>query len=498
MSTWEYFRNAAMFAAALLFLIEPAFGLDRVEVKRGDAKSDKPLSGRLFVFFSSSDRGEPKNGPNWFRPEPFFGQDVENFKLDETRVIDATVDSFPEPIDRLPGGTYRVQAVLHQDLDCPFPGSGVGNPYSRVETIEVKPGAGTLQLLLDQIVEEPKFAETAWRKEIVVRSELLSKFQRREVIERAAVILPADYDEHPERRYPVIYSIPGFGGSHRDALRLDTPPPVDESGVAFIRVMLSGRCLWGHHVFANSLTNGPRGDALVQELIPEIDRRFRTVAASTGRFVTGHSSGGWSSLWLQVSYPDTFGGVWSTGPDPVDFRDYQQVNLYASPPQNMYRDAKGDRLPIARQQGKPVLWYDDFTRMDDVLKRGGQLRSFEAVFSALDERGEPKKMYDRKSGEVQPAVVEAWKTYDIRLKLENWPTLEPKLRGKLHIVMGDIDTFYLDGAVKQLAATLKSLGSDAQVEIVPDADHSSVLTPALRQRMRQEMAAQYLKHHPMK
>ena len=68
----------------------------------------------------------------------------------------------------------------------------------------------------------------------------------------------------------------------------------------------------GHSVYANSAVNGPRGDALVEELIPYVDAHFRTVAAPTARFVTGHSSGGWSSLWLQVSYPDTFGGVWSS------------------------------------------------------------------------------------------------------------------------------------------------------------------------------------------
>jgi pimeloyl-ACP methyl ester carboxylesterase len=310
------------------------------------------------------------------------------------------------------------------------------------------------------------------------------------------VVLPAAYLRQPERRFPVIYSIPGFGGSHREALRYPTPPEAAAGEVDFIRVMLDGNCSWGHHVFADSATNGPRGEALVSELIPHIDATFRTVAAPTARFVTGHSSGGWSSLWLQVNYPDTFGGVWSTSPDPVDFRDYQQVNLYADPPQSLYTDEQGNRRPIARRGNVPVLWYDSFAKMDDVLGRGGQLRSFEAVFSPLDGQNLPRKLWDRTTGRIDPEVAQAWRKYDIRLQLEdNWQTLEPKLRGKLHVTSGALDTFYLEGAVDLLAASLSRLGSDAQVHIVPGKDHGNLLTPELYRQIRREMSDAFLRHH---
>jgi hypothetical protein len=78
-------------------------------------------------------------------------------------------------------------------------------------------------------------------------------------------------------------------------------------------------------------------------LIPEFDKQFRSVAAPTARFLTGHSSGGWSSLWLQVAYPEQFDGVWSTSPDPVDFRDFQRIDL-TKPGENMFVDAKGERV----------------------------------------------------------------------------------------------------------------------------------------------------------
>jgi pimeloyl-ACP methyl ester carboxylesterase len=227
-------------------------------------------------------------------------------------------------------------------------------------------------------------------------------------------------------------------------------------------------------------------------MIPEIDRRFRTVAKPGGRFVAGHSSGGWSSLWLQVTYPDVFGGVWSTSPDPVDFRDFQRIELYADPPQNMFRDPQGARRPIARHGETPTLWFDTFSKMDDVLGRGGQLRSFEAVFSPLDADGQPRRLWDRATGQIDPEVAKAWRAYDIRLKLEqNWNELEAKLRGKLHIRTGSLDTYYLEGAVVRLAETLKRLGSEAQITIVPGADHNTVLGGESFRQSRREMSEVY-------
>jgi pimeloyl-ACP methyl ester carboxylesterase len=220
------------------------------------------------------------------------------------------------------------------------------------------------------------------------------------------------------------------------------------------------------------------------------------VADPRARLLTGHSSGGWSSLWLQVTYPDVFGGTWSTSPDPVDFRDFQRIDLYAAG-ENMFRDRKGERRPIARMGKIPALWYDDFTRMDDVIGWGGQLGSFEAVFSPLDPDGRPRKLWDRSTGAVDPAVARAWEAYDIRLVLErNWPTLGPKLKGKLRVITGDVDTFYLEGAVKLLKESLDRLGSDAKVEIIPNRDHSTLLDPALATRLDREMLAKVARWMP--
>lgn len=157
----------------------------------------------------------------------------------------------------------------------------------------------------------------------------------------AGVVLPKSFAEKPEQKYPVVYEIPGFGGDHHAAFFAESR---GLAGIDTIYVMLDPDCRTGHHVFADSANNGPYGQALIDELIPHIEMKFRALARPSARFLTGHSSGGWSSLWLQVVYPDFFGGVWSTAPDPVDFRDFQKINLYAAGT-NMFTDEKGHAGP---------------------------------------------------------------------------------------------------------------------------------------------------------
>jgi S-formylglutathione hydrolase FrmB len=262
----------------------------------------------------------------------------------------------------------------------------------------------------------------------------------------------------------------------------------------FIVVHLDANCPTGHSVFADSDNNGPWGKALTTELIPEIDKSFRTIADSRARLLTGHSSGGWSTLWLQVTYPDVFGGTWSTAPDPVDFRDFQQIDIY-KPGNNMFVAEDGTNRPLARRQGSVAILYKDFVAMERPI-RGEQIGSFEAVFSPRGKDGQPMPLFSRDTGAIDPEVARAWQRYDIgKVLRENWNQLAPKLSGKIHVYMGDSDTFYLEGATKLLSQDLKALNSDAVVEFFPG-DHGSFMTRDLRSRIDREMCRQILKHFP--
>ncbi len=318
---------------------------------------------------------------------------------------------------------------------------------------------------------ERPFKETERAKLVEMVSPSLSRFHGREVRIRAGVVLPVGWKDDPSVRWPVVYDVPGFGGDHRFAIWFARGMPADHAVNKVMLVIPDPNCYRGHSVFADSDNNGPWGKALVEELIPRIEAKFHGARSGKHRYVTGVSSGGWSALWLQITYPDSFNGCWAHAPDPVDFRDFQRIDLY-KPGINMYTDETGGRRPIARRNEKVLLYYDDFVHLEDVVGPGGQIHSFEACFSPKGSDGNPRPLFDHKTGRVDTKVARTWERYDIRLALErNWPTLAPKLAGKLHIFAGGKDSFYLDGAVRLLKQSLEKLGSDAEVVISPKMGH---------------------------
>jgi S-formylglutathione hydrolase FrmB len=417
-------------------------------------------------------------------------RDVRDWKPGEKLVLGSDALAYPEPLAKLEKGKYWVLAVMDLDQGHRSFGNAPGNLYSKPIQLELDPGSSEpAKLLLDQVAKKRPYPESERVKLVEIDSRLLSEFHKRPVNMRAAVALPKSYATSPDKRYPVIYQIPGFGGDHRGAFGAVSSNATDVAGVEALYVVLDPSCRNGHHVFADSANNGPYGAALIQELIPAIEAKFRALGTPASRLLTGHSSGGWSSLWLQVTYPNFFGGVWSTAPDPVDFRDFQQINIY-KPGNNMFVDEKGNQRPLARMRGKAVLFYRPFSDMEDIIGHGGQLPSFEAVFSPRGTDGQPRKLWDRATGAIDPETAKVWEKYDIRLVLEcNWKALAPKLAGKLHVYMGTEDTFYLNGATALLKESLRNLGSDAVVELFPDKDHGTLMDKAMRERIAKEMAA---------
>jgi S-formylglutathione hydrolase FrmB len=448
----------------------PAAGSLRVKFLA--ARQPEAYAGRVYVVLAKESRGEPRQQMgSWFGGPQVFAHEVTGVEPGGSVAVDAAWLGFPSSYADTPDGEYTVQAVARRSLDSPNPGRGDGDLYSTPQRVRWARGEpGVIDLLLTEEAHEPPLVETDRVKVVDLKSPCLSAFYGREVHNRAAVLLPKGWEDSQAKRYPTIYFISGFGGTHRDVRMVQRLIPTEHAGDALI-VVPDPSCALGHSVFADSASNGPRGKALIEELIPEVEGRFHGAGDGSRRYVTGISSGGWSSLWLQVAYPDAFAGCWSHSPDPVDFRDFQRINLYA-PGANMYRDEQGQRRPLARQGDRVVLWYDDFVRQETVMGPGGQIHSFEAVFSPRGRDGRPRPLFDRQSGAVDPETSRAWEKYDLRLVLErNWPALGPRLKGKIHVYAGGLDTFYLDGAAGLLKESLGALGSDAEVTIYPGRPH---------------------------
>jgi S-formylglutathione hydrolase FrmB len=309
---------------------------------------------------------------------------------------------------------------------------------------------------------------------------------------QASVVLPPSYDRSKTQKFPTVYLIHGYGGDHLGGIRGAESlikAMTDGKQPEMIHVYLNAHTWLGHHVFADSVNNGPWGTALVKEFIPYLESQFRMDAKPTGRFLTGHSSGGWSTLWVMVTHPDFFGGTWSTSPDPVDFRNFTGPDLTKDPPQNAYVDGNGKEYNLVRDHDKQLMSVRQYAQQEIVTGYyGGQFGSFNAVFSPKGPDGQPMRLSDVATGRIDPFVAKAWEKYDIsKLLSDNWKTLGPRLKGKLHIIVGTADTFHLDEAVRLLDAELKKLGSDAKIEYLENKTHFDLYQGGLGDRIAWEM-----------
>jgi enterochelin esterase-like enzyme len=477
-----------------LFLIGAAAPDVRFAVTLAPALAED-ASGRLLVFAAPatsenvrSDTIDLERGGR----VSVAARDVPSFGANRSVTIDTQTGAFPKSFATLTPGTYRVQAVLDRNGDYNFAGRGPGDLISRVVTVHFPlPSMPVIRLDhaippetdqfdttgLPPVAAEQIDASRSHLHDERIPSKVLSRFRGERQAVAAWVLTPPGYDPSSRRTFPTVYTAGTFGADHKLAgQQLSRMWHLMETGAMppMIWVALDHASPTGTTEFADSANNGPWGKALVGEVIPALEARYRMDARLSGRFLTGHSSGGWFALWAIVRYPHLFGGSWATAPDPVDFHDFLGVDLYA-PNANMYHVADGKPRPLERDHDTVLGTIEEAARLESVLGHdGGQLRAFEWVFSPRRRDGEPAPLFDRKTGVVDPAVAAYWREhYDIGHRLEaDWPRLGRHLNGKVHVVVGTADSYYLDGPVRRLDAAFRKVGGSADFRYVPGATHS--------------------------
>ncbi|RZJ00949.1 MAG: enterochelin esterase [Brevundimonas sp.] len=488
----------ALLASAALTVSSPAIGQDRparIEIEAGSATGP----GRLLVFAQKVEPGvaEP---PKSVSADPFFrknnfvaAREVPALPAGAQVGLDGDDQSYPSSMNALAPGEYWVQAVLDHDHDYAYRGGPTGGDLvSQVTRLTLPATEAPPRLILSSTVPTYPLWETergpmfsAEDRAIVEQrikpfefaSASLSAFHGRPVAMRGLVVTPEGYDEGYET-YPVVYFTHGFAAGMTSlsdsavgvltAMHAGRLPPM-------IWVMLDQSAPFGTHEFADSVNNGPWATALTNELIRDIEGAYRTDGTAQGRFLMGHSSGGWAMLWLQVNYPSMFGGAWISSPDITDFTDYEGVD-------------------ITRPDARII---SEMGRMEAVLGAyGGQASSFEAVFSPRGKDGLPMPLYDRTTGVVDPAVARHWReTWDVSQIVRNrWPTLAPDLNGKLHVWVGAADQFGLDRSVRNLERALDAVHGEADFTYVPGKGHFDLYAEgAERMALRRVMAWQMWK-----
>ncbi len=467
---------------------------------------------RLIVFFCEQEGPlgdqDPIEAPFYRRPQP-----IRSVSIDLRRLVAGAgetvielgdevedVARVPDRIADLHGG-FRLRAVL--DLGTGRSHATPGNPISSIIEVEYRRDRDDVaEIVIDDLIDvedPPRIENLVW---VEIPSPMLSAALGRSVVHRAGVALPPAYfDPNADRRFwPVIYVIPGFGGDETDAerwARLLSDPAMSESLPQAIFIVLDPDDPLGHHGFVDGENVGPRGTALVEEFIPWLDRRFRTVSRPSARMLHGHSSGGWSSLWLQLEHPEVFGSCFSSAPDPVDFSAFGTVDLNRD--ENLFVDSEGNprasmRTPLSPDLDRVLMTIEEEAAMEQAIAPDGtsgeQWSAWNAMFGGLDEStGLPTKGIDLQSGRIDRGIIDRqWSRYDILARLRQEPeVVAPILVERVRLICGDRDCYYLDRAVMNLARDLESACADLGlasgpgiIEVIPGATHDSIIGHAMR------------------
>lgn len=492
----------------------------KVEISFPASAHDGPITGRVFFMLERADSAaaNAQNGPELRLisgqegdSPPIFGVNVDALKPGQAAVIDATTPGYPPvSLSDVPAGDYWVQALvnvytefhradgrtlwLHMDQwEGQHFGRSPGNLYSEMQRVHLDPANGyDVRLSLTKVIPPVQVPpDTQWVKHIKIQSDLLTKFWGRPIYIGAVVLLPQGYDPHPNAHYPTIYREGHFSlgspfpFSTNDApvsaaararlanFNLETPYEFYQSwnSADFPRMIAvtfqHPTPFYDDSYAVNSVNQGPYGDALVKELIPYLESHFRMIAKPYARVLTGGSTGGYESLAAQVFYPDFFGGTWTLYPDPIDLSHFQLANLYEgdnidAEPGHTWLDAP--RYMEREADGQPEVTMQQEGQLENVLgdhnRSGEQFEAWEAAFSQVGDDGYPKPIWDKATGKIDKSVVQYWRDHGFDLAYNvksNWPTLGPKLQGKIHIYVGDDDSYYLNLAVYSFEAMTKTL-----------------------------------------
>jgi hypothetical protein len=459
----------------------------RFEVTFPAAAHGDAITGRVFVIISRDNEREPRLQVSRIGV-PFFGRDVDRLKPGQPATIDASDLGSPlERLTDLPAGDYFVQTMINVYSefkradghtvwmhDDQWEGQrwnrAPGNLYSKPQKLRVDPKTpGVLKLVADQVVPPVDVpADTALVKRFKFKSELLSKFWGRPIYLGAVVLLPRDYARETIA-YPVNYVQGHFS--------IAAPYAFDEKndfskawlGDNFPRMIAvtfqHPNPYYDDSYLVNSVNVGPYGDALMQELIPEVEKRYRVIKEPYARVLSGGSTGGWIAAALQIYHADFFGGAWAYCPDSVTFTDVEGIDVYQDE-NAFYKTHNGWRpVPTINSRfpdGQPVQTSEQRNRYELVSgtngRSGEQIDIWSAVFGPLGKDGFFEPLFDKRTGVMNKAVAQYWKeNYDLRYYLErNWTTVGPKLVDKLFFYTGTVDTYFLNNSTKVLETWMKT------------------------------------------
>jgi len=465
----------------------------RFEITVPAAVHAGPLTGRVVLVLAKSAQPEPRLAMSLTGPA-LFGVDMEQVEAGRAVVIDNGATAYPAALNALAPGDYFAQAVINvydrvqradghtlwlpmNDGTIEFFSAAAGNLYSDPQPVHVGTG-GTVRMQVTHVIPAAApIADTEWLKHVRVQSDMLTKFWGRPIYIHATVLLPKGYNDNPQQRYPTIYALGhnvpfSFNPDSTRVRNIGQINPVTgtESGYDFYKAWTSAdfpRVIavtlqqqtpyFADSYSVNSANNGPYGDAIVEELIPFLEERFRLIRQPYARQLEGASTSGWQTLAMQLQHPEFFGGAWVLQPDPIDFTRYGMTNIYSDT--NAFSVPLGQFVAAERYfqrtpDGQGLYTTRQLSLFEEVLGTRGrssyQLGAWEAVYGPVGADGYPVPLWNKLTGTIDRNVASYMRDhgYDLRAYAAvQWPIMGSKLQGKLHFFAGDMDDYWLNLAV---------------------------------------------------
>ena len=383
--------------------------------------------------------------------------------------------SYPGDWDAL-GGEFLLRPAL-------IVSAGEETGAIRVEgpegAITLRAGESELiDLELDTVIREPDPESDATPPsgmlEVMFESSLLSEHhgygsQNEEHLHRAWVVLPLGYhDLNASRRmWPVIYLIPGRSSAKDFAAsiaKLAREHSMKRILPQAIWVVLEKQTRYGHHFFLDSALHGPRSRALVEEFIPWIDVRFRTIPQVDARLLVGEEQGGFSVLHLLAEHEETFSDAWAISPEAVSLDSLGTIDLYGEGnafalPDGGFKPALRSPLGSERELIHLEVWGEVMRTqaLDPTGRSTGRWNELCAAFGGRPSTNrESWWPFDPTSGELRPVQVNRWKQFDLARRARMDPSLALRLNQGARILCGEQDECYRNLGIESLDEAIRT------------------------------------------
>lgn len=468
----------------------------KFEIRVPASVRNEPLTGRVYVIITSDSTRDPRTQVARVGT-PLFGHDVVRLAPGAPAAVSGMDLGTPVfDMADIPPGDYWVEPFVNVYSEFKRADGHVlwmhddqwegqnwarspGNIYGTAQKIHLDPKSNTvIKLVADHIIPPIVVpSDNEYVQRFRFQSPSLTKFWGRPIYLGATVLLPRDYNTSTIS-YPVNYqqghfsiSAPYGFESTRRAGAATTPSFHDEwLSDRFPRMLVvtfqHPTPYFDDSYAVNSVNSGPYGDAIMNELIPEIEKRYRVIRQPWARWLSGGSTGGWESLALQIYHPDFFGGTWSSCPDPVTFSDVEGVNMYKDANAFYKQYSQWQLTPTVnsrevngaiRQTAQQRYWME-LVNGTHGRSGTGQQDVWQSTWGPIGADGYFKPAVDSRTGVIDHSVTDSWReNYDLLYYLQrNWTTVGPKLVDKIHVYVGNMDSFFLDRATRELQAWMKT------------------------------------------